>query len=78
MGVALEKLGRRAEAREQYEKAAQRFPKAHDPVFNLGVLAWQDQNWAKAADYFQETMNRKPDHMQAAGFYAGAMERMKK
>jgi tetratricopeptide (TPR) repeat protein len=75
MGVVLERLGKIDDAKRAYVAAAERFPKAADPVYNLGVLAWKEKNWAIAAAHFEEAVSRNPAHAQAHGFMLEARKR---
>jgi hypothetical protein len=77
LGVTLEQMGRREAARTQYEHTANRYPDAVDPVYNLGVMSWNDNDWRGAAAYFQETLRRDPNHPSAAAFYARALAKVK-
>jgi Tfp pilus assembly protein PilF len=70
-------MGRREAARTQYEHTANRYPDAVDPVYNLGVMSWNDNDWRGAAAYFQETLRRDPNHPSAAAFYARALAKVK-
>lgn len=76
LGVVFEKQGRRDEARAQYQKAAQQFPAAVDPVYNLAVLAWDDKDWKNAAAYFEEALRRNPSHPNAGAFLAKSLAQM--
>ncbi len=78
LGVVLEKSGRIAEAKAQYEQTKKLFPTAADPVFNLAVLAWKENDWPTVVSNLEEVLRRKPDHAQAAGYLRIAHERMGK
>jgi tetratricopeptide (TPR) repeat protein len=68
LGVVLERMGLRDDAKAQYEWAMEKFPDAVDPVYNLAVLAWGEKDWPGALLYFEETLKRKPDHPTAGKF----------
>lgn len=76
LGVVLERQGRLPEARRQYERAAELFPDAADPVFNLGVLAWKARDWPRVVSYFEEVLRRNPNHPAARGFLEKARMEM--
>jgi Flp pilus assembly protein TadD len=76
LGVVYEREGRIDLAKSQYENTARLFPKAADAVYNLGVMAWKQNNWPAAADYFAETLRRQPSHPSAAHYLEQARARM--
>lgn len=76
LGVVSEKEGKADEAARWYKMAAERFPSAADPVFNLGVMAWKRGDWNAAAINFSEVIHRKPDHGPARAFLGEAQRRL--
>lgn len=76
LGVALEKMGRLAEAHDQYEKTAQRFPQAPDPVYNLAVLYWHKKDWPAVVRLLEEVLRRDSHHANARSYLPSAKEKM--
>lgn len=64
LGASLSRLGK-AEAVDQFRRAAQAEP--NDPVyrFNLGYALWKQQAYAEAAEEFRAVLNLTPDDAQA-------------
>ena len=65
----------RAEARRQYEWTAERFPAAAEPVFNLAVLAWHENDWDAVVRHLEEVLRRNPAHAEAPAFLERARAR---
>jgi tetratricopeptide (TPR) repeat protein len=70
-------MGKLTEAKLQYHTAAERFPQAADPVFNLAVLAWKDGNWNEVVEDLEEVLRRNPNHLQARAHLEDAKKRLR-
>jgi len=75
LGVVSEREGKPEEATRWYHTAAERFPAAADPVFNLAVMDWKRKDWPGASAGFAEVLRRRPAHPTAAGYLAEARRR---
>jgi len=64
-------LERRAEAREAFESSLAAYPNA-DAYSQLGVMAFDEADYARAADMFERAVELAPDDCQLAGNLATA------
>lgn len=76
LGVVYERAGRIEDAKFQYKKAAQLFPDAADPVFNLAVLAWNESDWVEVIRNLEEVLRRQPTHEQARQYLQQAKQKI--
>jgi tetratricopeptide (TPR) repeat protein len=60
LGKKLAATDQLAAAQEAYEKALSSFPNDPDLRFELGVVCFRQQNWAKAATNFKASLNSGP------------------
>ncbi len=65
LGLALDRLGRRAEAKPHYAEAIRLQPNFAEAHFCLGLELGQDGDAAGAAAQFAETVRLKPDLIEA-------------
>lgn len=70
-GLALEKLGRREEAREAYLTAIRQNSLCVEPYYRLGIMYEEDGDIEKARANYEHALKNDPEH-------AGAKERLKK
>lgn len=68
LGVVLERSGQREAARQHYRSVAAKFPDNADSLYNLGAMAWQDQDWKTAVECFNGVLKRDPKHEEAKRF----------
>ena len=59
-GTKLVDQGQLAAAQQLYEKALHSFPEDSDLRFELGMVYFRQQNWAKAIENYNASLDRKP------------------
>lgn len=73
LGTILQELGRREEARIEYEATLQLKPKHINALLNLGVIALQDKHLSRAEDLFRKVLKLQPDDIRTHVNLAGTL-----
>jgi hypothetical protein len=71
LGVAYERLGRRAESESAYLKALSLRPNLAQAHYNIAVLYW-NRDWEKVVRHLEEALKVNPGYAQASAFLAKA------
>lgn len=58
------KLGEKKEAKEWLERAA-KYDVTDSTLLNLGMIEFEDKNYAQAAEYFKESLKQYPNELEA-------------
>jgi Tfp pilus assembly protein PilF len=78
LAIARARQGKVAEAQTDLRRAAELDPEEDDYVFNLGLLALQENDAAAAADYFREAVEREPDNPEDRAMLILSLEKVGK
>ncbi len=75
LALALARQGKLAGALPSLARARELDPDEDDYPFNLGLLSWQNNDFAAAAAQFREAMDREPDNPEDRAFLILSMEK---
>lgn len=64
-GLAMQGLGRKTEAKENFTKALQIAPRSHEAAVNLGAVLFDEGNYAAAETQFKKALEIKPSDASA-------------
>jgi tetratricopeptide (TPR) repeat protein len=74
-GEALDRMGHKAGAIEQFRAAILKNPQEPSAHFGLGYLLWTQGNWTEAANEFRLELQNVPQHVRARMYLADSLVR---